>query len=227
MVTLNPTTAEAGASSPVTNTLPCAFEPPPEEEEEFVDPQPIPNMLSASSNPIPKNFFMAGSDAKVLFVKWFPGVAVICFTTMETQPGAECRVTKERLPGRSGTASSSYLVGCEGVVRCQGQKQLQGMYFCVTYRQGRAAETGCPELLSAADLTFGKLRRALLQLQHFLLFALAHVFHLLDFAVGQLLNFVERALLFVLGNFLVLQRLFDGVVAVAANVANGRAMLFQ
>src|SRR5437660_5188198 len=40
----------------------------------------------------------------------------------------------------------------------------------------------------------------LLQLQDFLLFSLAHLFHLLDFAVGQLLNFVERALLFVLGN---------------------------
>jgi hypothetical protein len=73
MVTLNPTTAEAGASSPVTNTLPCAFELPPPEVAEFVDPQPIPIMLSASSNAIPRNFFMADSDAKVLFVKCFPG----------------------------------------------------------------------------------------------------------------------------------------------------------
>jgi hypothetical protein len=43
---------------------------------------------------------MAGSDVKVLFVKSFPGGAVICFTTMETQASAECRVTNERLPGR-------------------------------------------------------------------------------------------------------------------------------
>src|SRR5208283_4635917 len=67
----------------------------------------------------------------------------------------------------------------------------------------------------------------LLEFQHFLLFALAHLFHLLNFVVGELLNFIECAFLVVFGNFLVLNRLLDGLVAVAADVANRGAMLFE
>src|SRR5215469_12525182 len=59
-------------------------------------------------------------------------------------------------------------------------------------------------------------RSALLQFHHFLLFRLAHLFHLLDLAIGQLLNLIQGALLFVFGNLLVLQRLLDGVVSITA-----------
>src|ERR1035438_194252 len=66
-----------------------------------------------------------------------------------------------------------------------------------------------------------------LELQHFLFLGLAHLFHLLDFVVGELLNLVERALLVVFGDLLVLHRLLDRIVAVAAYVADGSAVLFQ
>ncbi len=46
----------------------------------------------------------------------------------------------------------------------------------------------------------------LLELENFFFLALAHLFHLFDFVVGKLLDFVERALLIVLGDFLVFQR---------------------
>jgi hypothetical protein len=97
MVTLNPTTEEAGASSPVTYTLPCAFELC--EGVEFDDPQPRPIKLSASSNTNPKDFFMAELQCESLFVKRCPRGAAICFTAMETRLGGECRVTFETLPG--------------------------------------------------------------------------------------------------------------------------------
>src|SRR5579864_281133 len=64
MVTLKPTTAEAGASSPVRNTLALlAFE---FEfcDEELDDPQPNPIRLSPSSKANAKNFFVADSDFK-------------------------------------------------------------------------------------------------------------------------------------------------------------------
>jgi hypothetical protein len=41
-------------------------------------------------------------------------------------------------------------------------------------------------------------------LHHFFLFALAHLFHLLDFVVGELLDLLERLLLVVFGDLLVL-----------------------
>src|SRR5579872_5657575 len=72
MVTLKPTTDEAGASSPVTNTLPVLaleFE---FCDEEFDDPQPTPIMLSPSSKATAKILFIADSDVKIC-VKYFPG----------------------------------------------------------------------------------------------------------------------------------------------------------
>jgi hypothetical protein len=62
-------------------------------------------MLSASSNAIPKTFFMAELRCESLFVKRIPGGAATCFTALETQPGGECRVTSERLPGLESRAA--------------------------------------------------------------------------------------------------------------------------
>jgi hypothetical protein len=61
-----------------------------------------------------------------------------------------------------------------------------------------AGETG--------TLTFKetKMRQEFLfDLHHFFLFCLAHLFHLLDLAVCELLNLIEGALLVVFGNLLV------------------------
>src|SRR6266567_7879498 len=66
-----------------------------------------------------------------------------------------------------------------------------------------------------------------LYFHHFFFFRLAHVFHLLDLAIRQLLDLIHRALLFVLGNLFVLQRFLDRIVAVAADVADRSAVLFQ
>src|SRR5689334_17122981 len=44
----------------------------------------------------------------------------------------------------------------------------------------------------------------LLNFHHFFFFGLAHVFHLLDFVVGQLLDLPGRALVFVFSDFLIL-----------------------
>src|ERR1035438_4200796 len=77
------------------------------------------------------------------------------------------------------------------------------------------------------QLATGSWQLVLLELQNFFFFGFAHLFHLLDFVVGEFLDFVERALLVVLGNFLVFQRLLDGVVAVATDVAHRRTMLFE
>src|SRR5579872_943665 len=97
MVTLKPTTEEAGASSPVTNTLPVLaleFE---FCDDEFDDPQPTSIRLSPSSKANTKNFFIADSDLKVC-VKVFSGGAAIFFTAMETRHAPKCRVIKEGLP---------------------------------------------------------------------------------------------------------------------------------
>src|ERR1700740_2884539 len=69
--------------------------------------------------------------------------------------------------------------------------------------------------------------RTLLQLQNFLLFRLAHLFHLLNLVVSQLLNLIQRPLLFIFRNLLILERFFDRVISIAPYVSDGRAMLFQ
>src|SRR6267143_3199134 len=66
-----------------------------------------------------------------------------------------------------------------------------------------------------------------LDLHHFLLLHLAHVFHLLDLIVGELLDLVEGPLPFVFGDLLVLHRLLDGVIAIAANVSHGGPMILE
>src|SRR3954463_5106080 len=67
----------------------------------------------------------------------------------------------------------------------------------------------------------------LLQLQDFLFLRLAHLFHLLDLVVGQLLNFIEGSLLVVLSDLLVFESLLDSVIAITTNVADSGAVLFQ
>src|SRR5713101_4533919 len=69
--------------------------------------------------------------------------------------------------------------------------------------------------------------RLYLNLHHFLLFAFAHLFHLLDFVVGELLVFFHGALLVVFGDLFVLHRLLDGIVVVATDVANRGTVVFE
>src|ERR1700691_1746974 len=66
-----------------------------------------------------------------------------------------------------------------------------------------------------------------LDLHHFLFFAFAHLFHLLDFVIGKLLDLVDCPLFIVFGDFLVFHCLLDAVVAIAANVADGGAVLLE
>src|SRR5436305_2173439 len=83
---------------------------------------------------------------------------------------------------------------------------------------------GAPDLWRAGGLTKDQ---RLLDLHHFFLLRLAHIFHLLDLTIGELLDFIQGAFLVVLGNFLVLHGLFNSIVAIAANVADSRSMFFQ
>src|SRR5258705_9001057 len=69
--------------------------------------------------------------------------------------------------------------------------------------------------------------RRLLNLHHFFLFGLAHLFHLLDLVVSQLLDFIHGPLSVVFGNVLVLHRLLDRIVAVTTDVAYRGAMLLE
>src|SRR5260370_12313370 len=61
----------------------------------------------------------------------------------------------------------------------------------------------------------------------FFFFRFAHLFHLLDFVVSELLNLFHGAFFFVFSDLLVLQRFLNGIVAVAADVADGGAMLLE
>src|SRR5271154_3486009 len=67
----------------------------------------------------------------------------------------------------------------------------------------------------------------LFNLHYFFLFPFAHLFHLLDLVIGELLDLVDGALLIVFGNFLVFHGLLDAVVAVAANVADSGAVVLK
>src|SRR5271165_2306434 len=66
---------------------------------------------------------------------------------------------------------------------------------------------------STTEVTEDHRGRGLLDFHDFFFFGLAHLFHLFDFVVGELLDLVERALLFVFGDLLVFEGLLDGVVA--------------
>jgi hypothetical protein len=62
---------------------------------------------------------------------------------------------------------------------------------CARVSACRTAALGCP--LAAGQVLFGRINLEtlrLLKLQNFLFLSLAHLFHLLDFAVSQLLNLV-------------------------------------
>src|ERR1700675_2775111 len=91
------------------------------------------------------------------------------------------------------------------------------------------ADCGLREFFSvtteSCDRSLGKMD--LLELQHFFFFGFAHLFHPLDFVVGELLDFVEGALLVVLGNLLVFHRLLDGVVTITTDVADCGAVFFE
>ena len=58
-------------------------------------------------------------------------------------------------------------------------------------------------------------------------FLLRELFHAADFFVGHLLDFFEGALLFVLADLLFFGEFLEGVVAVAADVADRGAVLFE
>src|SRR5271154_844904 len=70
-------------------------------------------------------------------------------------------------------------------------------------------------------------RRPRSHLHDFGFFLLRELFHAPDFAVGHLLDLFHGALLFVLADLLVLGELLEGVIAVAANVADRGAVLFE
>src|ERR1700735_2887437 len=73
--------------------------------------------------------------------------------------------------------------------------------------------------------TSWKFPRALLDLQNFLFLDLGGLVDLLHVPVGQLLNLVVSPLVLVFGDLLVLEQRLDGLVAVAANVAQRHAMV--
>src|SRR2546430_2580495 len=62
---------------------------------------------------------------------------------------------------------------------------------------------------------------------YFFFFRLAHVFHLLNFTVGKLLDFIHRALLLVLGDFFISECLLDRVIPFTAYIAHCGAMIFK
>jgi len=62
----------------------------------------------------------------------------------------------------------------------------------VRYLHGRIPSDATPLFQHTGEGARAKL--ALLELQDFLLFYLAHLFHLLDLVVGELLDFVDGAL---------------------------------
>jgi len=64
-------------------------------------------------------------------------------------------------------------------------------------------------------------------LHNFGFFLFCHLFHFFDFLVGELLDLVEGALLLVFGDFFVFGGFLDEVVAVAADVADGGAVIFE
>src|ERR1035437_8510714 len=64
-------------------------------------------------------------------------------------------------------------------------------------------------------------------LHDFGFFSVGELFHAADLFVGHLLDLFERALLLVLADLLFLGHLLEGVVAVAADVADGGAMLLE
>src|SRR5258708_28107866 len=59
------------------------------------------------------------------------------------------------------------------------------------------------------------------------LFGLRHLFHLFDLVVGQLLDFIEGLALLVFADLFILHRLLDGLVAVAADIADCGAVIFE
>src|SRR6185437_6860170 len=67
----------------------------------------------------------------------------------------------------------------------------------------------------------------LLDFHYFLFLGTAHFLHLLDFVIGEALDFLQGTALIVFRDLLVLERLLDKLVSVAADVADGSAVLFQ
>src|SRR5262245_29239303 len=63
--------------------------------------------------------------------------------------------------------------------------------------------------------------------QDFLLFLLRDFFQFMDVIVGQLLDFGERVLFVVFGDVFVFEHLFQVLVAVPADIADGGPMLLQ
>src|SRR5580658_10904013 len=64
-------------------------------------------------------------------------------------------------------------------------------------------------------------------LHYFFFFPFAHFFHLLDFIVGEFLDFIHGTLFIVFCNFLVFHRLFVGVVVITPYVAHGGAVFLE
>src|ERR1700734_4572723 len=91
-------------------------------------------------------------------------------------------------------------------LKCERPSTWTAFLFCAEFRRAE------PTALDLHD--FG-----------FLLFG--HLFHFFDFFVGELLDLVEGALLFVFGNLFIFGGFFDEIVAVAADVADGGAVIFE
>src|ERR1700693_3084208 len=67
---------------------------------------------------------------------------------------------------------------------------------------------------------FFRIAGCLLYFHHFFLFSFTQLFHFFDLIIGESLDFVQPTLFFVFGNLLVFHCLLDGVITIAANVAN-------
>src|SRR5579864_3513356 len=71
------------------------------------------------------------------------------------------------------------------------------------------------------------INRTSLNFHDFFFLGFAHLFHLLDLIVSELLDLFQRAALVIFRDFFVFQRLFDLIVTIAADVADGGAVFFQ
>src|SRR3954452_17962840 len=142
-----------------------------------------------------------------------------------------------RAPGRRRTEINRWTTPCG---RWQGlwlgvelpphirtrQIALKGRAEYATEPKGRLT-FALGRLLSKDGLNMPPGQRPASHLHHFLLFTPRELFHPLDLFIGQLLNLIQRALLLVLGDPLLLRRLLARLVADAACISDASPMLLE
>src|SRR5207247_8769757 len=94
-----------------------------------------------------------------------------------------------------------------------------------TSPRGRSPKRSCARRSAGADVVVRTAKR--LDGQDFLLFLFRDFFQFTDVIIGQLLHFGERVLFVVFGDEFVFEHLFQVIVAVLADVADGGSMLLQ